>query len=74
MYSAIVANKRKTYIIMVLFVLIITGLVWIFSFIWGGGDLYIVLGVLVGALIYTLISYYSVSKMVLAVNKAKKIE
>ncbi len=74
MYSAIAANKRKTYIIMVLFVLIITGLAWIFSFIWGGGDPYIVIGVLVGALIYTLISYYSASKMALAVNKAKKIE
>ena len=74
MYSAIAANKRKTYIIMVLFVLIITGLAWIFSFIWEGGDPYIVIGVLVGALIYTLISYYSASKMALAVNKAKKIE
>lgn len=74
MYSAIAANKRKTYIIMVLFVLIISGLGWLYSYIWGGNAPSITIGVLIGALIYTLISYYSASKIALAVNGAKQIE
>lgn len=74
MYSAIAANKRKTYIIMVLFVAIIAGLGWAYSYIWGGGAPSITIGVLIGALVYTLISYYSASKVALAVNGAKKIE
>lgn len=74
MYSAIAANKRKTYLIMVLFVLIITGLGWLYGFIWGGDAPAITIGVLIGALIYTLISYFSASKVALAVNGAKKIE
>lgn len=74
MYSAIAANKRKTYIIMFLFVLIITGLGWAFSYIFGGNAPSVTIGVLIGALIYTVISYYSASKLALAVNGAKKIE
>lgn len=74
MYSAIEANKRKTYIIMVFFVAIIVGLSWVFSYIYGGDAPTITIGVLIGALIYTLISYYSASKIALAVNGAQKIE
>lgn len=74
MYSAIAANKRKTVIIMTLFVLIIVGLAYAFSAIFGGDAPSITIGVLFGALIYTLISYYSASKIALAVNGAKKIE
>lgn len=74
MYSAIAANKRKTYIIMILFVAVIVGLGWLYAFMFGGDVPTITIGVLVGALIYTLISYYSASKIALAVNGAHKIE
>lgn len=74
MYSAIAANKRKTYIIMVLFVAIIVALGWGYSYFFGNNSPSITIGVLIGALIYTLISYYSASKVALAVNGAKKIE
>lgn len=74
MYSAITANKRKTYIIMVLFVCIIAGLGYAYAYIFGGDIPSITIGVLIGALIYTLISYFSASKVALAVNGAKQIE
>ncbi|CAN5395723.1 zinc metalloprotease HtpX [soil metagenome] len=74
MYSAIAENKRKTVFIMVIFVLFVAGLGWVFSQVYGGGRPSITIGVLVGALIYTLISYYSGSKMALAVNGAKPVE
>lgn len=74
MYSAIAANKRKTYVIMTLFVLILVGLSWIFATMFGGDVPSITVGVLIGALIYTLISYFSASKLALAVNGAKQIE
>ncbi len=74
MYSAIADNKRKTVIIMVFFVMFISGLGWLFAQIYGGGKPSVTIGVLAGALIYTLISYYSGSKMALALNGASKIE
>ena len=74
MYSAIAENKRKTVIIMALFILFIGALGWLFSQIYGDGQPSITIGVLIGALIYTLISYYSGSKMALAVNGAKPVE
>lgn len=74
MYSAIAANKRKTAFIMVCFVGLICGLGWLYGYITGGDIPSITIGVLIGALIYTLISYYSASKVALAVNGAKQIQ
>ncbi len=74
MYSAINGNKRKTFIIMSVFLLFIGGLGWLFSMMYGDGRPSITVGVLIGALIYTAITYYSGSKMALALNGARKIE
>jgi heat shock protein HtpX len=74
MYSAIADNKRKTVIIMAFFVLFISGLGWLFSQIYGGGRPSITIGVVIGALVYTLITYYSGSKMALALNGAKPVK
>lgn len=74
MYSAIAANKRKTWIIMTLFVMIIAGLGAIFGLYTGGDVPSITVGVLIGSLIYTLISYFSASRVALAVNGAQTIE
>lgn len=72
MYSQIAANKRKTFFIFILFLMLVTGLAWIFALYMD--EAYITPFVLVGALVYALISYYSASKMALAVNGAKEIQ
>ena len=73
MYSAIAANKRKTAIIMALFVLLVGGLGWLISQIYGGGSPSITLGVLIGGLIYVIISYFISSKLAMAMNGAHQI-
>lgn len=72
MYSAIAANKRNTVIIMVLFVLLITGLGWIFSEVYGSTGIF--WGTLVGSGIYALIQYFAAAKIALAVNGAQEIQ
>lgn len=72
MYSQIAANKRKTIFMMVLFVALVGGLGWIFSEFLGNPG--ITPYVLVGALLYALLSYYSSSKMALALNGAHEIQ
>lgn len=74
MYSEIASNKRKTVVIMLMFLLVIVGLSWVFAKFTGGDVPYITVGVLIGALIYTTISYFTASKVALAVNGAKKIQ
>lgn len=72
MYSAIAANKRKTWFIMALFVVIIAGLGWIVSNLYGQPSfLYLALAVGGG---YALIQYFLASKLALAMNGAKEIQ
>jgi heat shock protein HtpX len=73
MYSEIASNKRKTYIIMVLFVLVIGALGWLFSEYFGGPPS-ITIGVLIGSAIYALFTYFAGMRMSLAVNGAHEIE
>lgn len=72
MYSQIAANKRKTVFMMVLFVALVAGLGWLFG--QYTNQPYITPYVLIGAAIYTLISYYAGSKMALGLNGAHQIE
>lgn len=71
MYSQIAANKRKTFYIMSLFVIIIGALGYAYG-LWVGdfNSLYFIFGF---ALFYSVISYYSSAKVALAVNGAKQI-
>lgn len=73
MYSQIAANKRKTWVMMVVFIGIVTGLGWIFSK-YLVGSTSIMPFVLGGSLIYVLIAYYSGSSAALALNGAKEIQ
>ena len=73
MYNEIANNKRKTVFIMLFFVLFIGALGWVLSEFIIGRPL-LTPYILVGALIYSLITYYAGSKMALAVNGAKEIE
>lgn len=72
MYSAIADNKRKTVFMMFVFVLLVAGLGWLFGRVYGQPA--ITPYVLIGALIYVLISYYSSSKLAMAMNGAHQIE
>lgn len=72
MYKEIAANKRKTVLMMFIFVLIIVGFGWLFSKYIGSNA--ITPYVLIGSLIYILLSYFSASKVALAMNGAKQIE
>ncbi len=71
MYSQIAANKRKTVIIMLFFIALVSGLGWIF----GRFTQHPVITpfVIIGALVYAFISYLTGARMALAVNQAKPI-
>jgi heat shock protein HtpX len=71
MYNAIAANKRKSVFMLLVFVLLVGGLGWLFGKYVGSTA--ITPYVLIGAGIYALISYYSGSRMALAVNGARPI-
>ena len=71
MYSAIAANKRNTVLIMSVFLLIITGLGWVFSAVYGSTGIF--WGALIGSGIYALIQYFAAAKIALAMNGAKEI-
>lgn len=72
MYGQITANKRKTVLLMLVFIALVAGLGWLFG--WYVGEPLITPYVLIGAGIYALISYYAGSKMALAINGAKEIQ
>lgn len=72
MYSAIADNKRKTAFMMFVFVLLVAGLGWLFGQIYGQPA--ITPYVLIGTLIYVLISYYSSSRLAMAMNGAHQIQ
>ncbi|HVS58770.1 MAG TPA: M48 family metalloprotease [Candidatus Saccharimonadales bacterium] len=73
MYSEIAANKRKTFLILFVFMLLVAGVAWLFDLYLGGG-MGVFYGVLAGAVIYALITYYAGMRMSLAVNRAQEIQ
>lgn len=72
MYSEIAANKRKSWVIILAFILFVALLGWLFGQYMGRPSLTI--GVLIGAVVYSLIMYFSGSKLSMAVNGAKEIK
>lgn len=73
MYSQIAANKRKTLFVMAVFIALVAALDWLFKVFVGGSPM-IFYGVLIGSVIYAIITYYAGSRMALAVNGAKEIQ
>lgn len=71
MYNAIAANKRNTILIMAIFIMIIAGIGYIFSEVYGSTGIF--WGTLVGGAIYALIQYFIAAKMALSLNGAKEI-
>lgn len=72
MYKQIAQNKRRTILLMVVFIILV-GLIGA-AFAFYVGEPIVTPFVLIGAGIYVLIIYYSGSKMALAINGAKQIE
>jgi heat shock protein HtpX len=73
MYSDIAANKRKTVLIMLIFFVFLSAIIFIFSRYLGGGT-GVFYGGLIGSLIYIVFTYYAGEKMALAVNNAQQIQ
>lgn len=71
MYSQITANKRKTWFIILLFVVIIGVLGWIVSNIYGSPS-FLYLAFIVGG-VYALIQYFAAAKLALAMNSAREV-
>ncbi len=72
MYSAIAANKRKTLLIMAMFIVIIGGLGWIVGALYGEPS-FLYLAFIIGGG-YALFQYFAAAKIALAMNGAKEIE
>jgi heat shock protein HtpX len=72
MYNQISANKRKSWFVVIVFVLFVGLLGWLFGEY--THNLSISIAVLIGAVVYALIMYYAGSSLSLAVNGAKEIQ
>ena len=73
MYKEIAANKRKTFLMMLLFVALVSGLGWLFSMYAVSGPM-LTPYVLIGASVYAFISYFAGSRMALTFNGAREIK
>jgi heat shock protein HtpX len=74
MYSDIAANKRKTFIIIAVFILLVAGLIWLFDLLFGGQSVGVFYGGVIGAAIYVLITYFAGTRLALAINRAHEIK
>ncbi|HET6925165.1 MAG TPA: zinc metalloprotease HtpX [Candidatus Saccharimonadales bacterium] len=73
MYSQIASNKRKTVFVMLVFVAFVALIAWLFDQFLGGSPS-IFYGVLIGSVVYALITYFAGARMALAVNGAHEIQ
>lgn len=71
MYSEIASNKRKTWLIIALFVAIIGALGWIVSNLYNSPS-FLFLALIVGG-VYAIIQYFAAAKLALAMNGAKEV-
>lgn len=73
MYSEVSANKRKTWLIIALFAVIIGVLGWIITNLYGNGSpFFFFLALIIGG-VYALIQYFMASKLALAMHGAKEV-
>jgi len=70
MYEQIVSNKRKTWLLIVLFIIIITAIGYVAGIITETGQSFLVLA-LGFSVVMTLVSYFSADKVALSVSGAK---
>ncbi len=72
MYGQIAANKRRTWILMFFFLVLLWGLAYLISKVAGNPSFLFYIGIF--AIGYAIIGYFGGSKMALAVNGAKEIQ
>ena len=71
MYSEIASNKRRTWLIIALFGIIIAGLGWLVSKVYGTPVIFY--GALVGGGLYALIQYFAAGRLAVAANGAHEV-
>jgi heat shock protein HtpX len=71
MYSEIASNKRKTWLIVALFLVLIGLLGWLFSGVYGDPGFFY-LALIFGG-VYALVQYFAAAKLALSMNGAKEI-
>lgn len=74
MYNEISSNKRKSILLVMIFIAIIIALGWVFDYIYGNGSYAGMVYALLIALIMTLVSFFSGDKIALATTGAKEIQ
>lgn len=74
MYRAIAKNKRNTIYIMALFVVIIGLLGWVADYLYGGGQGGILIGTIIGSLIYVVIQYFAAAKQAITLSGGREIQ
>ena len=72
MYSEISANKRKTFSMITVFILLVCSLAWILAKFLNANE-YLTYYIILGSLVYVAVSYFASSRAVLALNKANQI-
>jgi heat shock protein HtpX len=71
-YDRIASNKRRTWLLMFLFVALLGGMITAMAWLWGL-DLYVTPFVFVGLAIYAAFSYYASSSVTLGVSGARQV-
>lgn len=72
MYSAISANKRNTFVIIGLFLVIIAGLGWLAGAVYGSNAIFYM--AIVIASFYALIQYFAAARLAIAINGGHEIQ
>ncbi len=72
MYSEIDSNKRKTWLLMVVFALLVTAMGYLFSRATGNPSITFAVGI--GGIVYALVQYFAADKIAVAINGAHQIE
>ena len=72
MYEQIASNKRRTVILLAVFLAVLWGFAWLISRVLVQPDLLFIIGIF--SLSYAAFSYFNGSKMALAVSGAKEIQ
>lgn len=74
MYKAIAQNKRRTYMLIAVFIAMVTGLGYIAALMFNGYVPVFTIGALLVASIYALIQYFGAAKLAIKMNGAKEIK
>src|SRR3989344_2855674 len=72
MYNQISSNKRRTWILLLAFLVLLVGFAYVISLATGNRGLLFFIGLF--AISYAIFSYFAGAKMALAINRAKEIQ